>query len=363
MILVSLPPAECNTTAAAPVKENNLTSSVLPACCSEKTMAAEEAWTCSVCRDARQDLAHAIPCNHTFCLGCIHRWAKLSDRCPLCRTAMKTIRVSVRGDSESVECIVSPPAVPVPVTFGTTTGPSGTAAPAPPSAPPSPEPMAAEPERVGSLLPEVWAALFRERRNILDPVLPWLEQELRRNQELGWWKINWLRSMILAFLCQVGPDRDILVQCTQHALGPVTAPLIDALVGTIESRCGQEARRLLGLEDPSAAQEQEDGPAAPSGPTATPHGTIAPSAVPSCSSMCSDTEELPGTSTGALSGGPGQPGPEAAGPSGQGRSRGPSTRSRGTKRSAGGPRRPTKRRAGSAQRAPPPCKRRPPQRR
>ncbi|XP_040518958.1 probable E3 ubiquitin-protein ligase DTX3 [Gallus gallus] len=116
---------ECNTTAAAPVKENNLTSSVLPACCSEKTMAAEEAWTCSVCRDARQDLAHAIPCNHTFCLGCIHRWAKLSDRCPLCRTAMKTIRVSVRGDSESVECIVSPPAVPVPVTFGTTTGPSG----------------------------------------------------------------------------------------------------------------------------------------------------------------------------------------------------------------------------------------------
>ena len=38
---------------------------------------------------------------------------------------MKTIRVSVRGDSESVECIVSPPAVPVPVGFGTTTGPSG----------------------------------------------------------------------------------------------------------------------------------------------------------------------------------------------------------------------------------------------
>ena len=362
MILISLPPAECNTTAAAPVKENNLTSSVLPACCSEKTMAAEEAWTCSVCRDARQDLAHAIPCNHTFCLGCIHRWAKLSDRCPLCRTAMKTIRVSVRGDSESVECIVSPPAVPVPVTFGTTTGPSGTAAPAPPSAPPSPEPMAAEPERVGGLLPEVWAALFRERRDILDPVLPWLEQELRRNGELRWWKISWLKSMVLAFLCQVGPDRAVLAQCAEHALGPITVPIIDALVATIESRCSQEARRLLGLEDASGSQEQEGGPAAPSGPAASPQGTVAPSATPSGSSAGPDVEELPGTSSGALGGGPGEPGPDAVGPADQRRSRGSSARSRGRKRSAVGPPRPTKRRAGSAQRTPPPCKRRPPRR-
>ena len=325
-------------------------------------MAAEEAWTCSICRDVRQDVAYAIPCNHMFCLGCIQRWARLRDSCPLCRMAMQTIRVSVRGDDEYVECIVSPPAVPVPAGFSGTAGPSGSAASGPPSAPPSPGPVAAEGERVGGLLPEVWAALFRERRDILDPVLPWLEQEFRRNGEQRWWKISWLKSMILAFLCQVGPDRDILVQCTQHALGPVTAPLIDALVGTIESRCGQEARRLLGLEDPSAAQEQEDGPAAPSGPTATPHGTIAPSAAPSCSSTGADAEELPGTSSGARGRGLGQPGPEAAGPSGQGRSRGPSTRSRGTKRSAGGPRRPTKRRAGSAQRAPPPCKRRPPRR-
>ncbi|XP_031471944.1 uncharacterized protein LOC116244414 [Phasianus colchicus] len=191
-------------------------------------MAAEEAWTCSICRDVRQDIAYASPCNHMFCLGCIQRWARLRDSCPLCRTAMKTIRVSVRGDNEYVECIVSPPAVPVPISFGTTTGPSGTAASTPPSAPPSPGPMAVEPERVGGLLPEVWAALFRERRDILDPVLPWLEQELRRNGEPRWWKINWLKSMVLAFLCQVGPDRDILVQCAQHALGPITAPLIDS---------------------------------------------------------------------------------------------------------------------------------------
>uniref|UniRef100_A0A8V0XXK7 RING-type E3 ubiquitin transferase n=1 Tax=Gallus gallus TaxID=9031 RepID=A0A8V0XXK7_CHICK len=63
-------------------------------------MAAEEAWTCPICRDVRQDVAYAIPCHHMFCLGCIHRWARLRASCPLCRTAMRTIRVPVRGDNQ-----------------------------------------------------------------------------------------------------------------------------------------------------------------------------------------------------------------------------------------------------------------------
>ena len=290
---------------------------------------------------------------------------------------MQTIRVPVRGDNQYVECIVSPPAVPVPISFSTTTatGPDNAEEFLPPPPPPFPEQEAEEPERVGGLLPEEWAALFRERQDILNPVLPLMEQQLSHIHVLRWWQINWLKSVILAFLCQVGLDRDTLVQCAEHALGPITAPLIDALVTTIESRCGQGARRLLGLEDlsaaqeheggpedASAAQEQEGGPAAPSSPAASPQGTVAPSAAPSCSSTGADAEELPGTSSGARGRGLGQPGPEAAGPSEQGHSRGSSARGRGPKRSAGGPRRPTKRRAGSAQRAPPPCKRRPPRR-
>uniref|UniRef100_A0A8C2Y508 RING-type domain-containing protein n=1 Tax=Coturnix japonica TaxID=93934 RepID=A0A8C2Y508_COTJA len=77
----------------------------------QRNMAAEEEWTCSICRDVRQDIAHAIPCNHMFCLGCIHRWATLSDSCPLCRMAMKTIRVSVQLRVEGcfyVFCFISP---------------------------------------------------------------------------------------------------------------------------------------------------------------------------------------------------------------------------------------------------------------
>ncbi|OXB60704.1 hypothetical protein ASZ78_006067 [Callipepla squamata] len=297
---------------------------------------------------------------------------------------MKTVRVSVRGDNEYQECIVSPPAVPAPIGFGTITVPSGTAGPS-------------EAARAGGLLPEEWAGLFRERRELLWPVQRWLEDIFSQVPELRWWQITALEGAILTLLCQLGLDRDALVQRAQRSLGPITAPLIDGLIETVVSRCGREARRLLGLQEPSTAQqqqreqqqraagaaaaaagaaeqrssssqqqqqqqqqrEQQRGPAAPSGPT------VALSAVPSGSPTAPDAEELPGTSSGALAGGagelpaalsPGQrerpgdePGPEAAGPSEQGRSRGPSAR---------GPRRSRKRRAGSAQSASPPCKRR-----
>uniref|UniRef100_A0A8C9G0R5 RING-type E3 ubiquitin transferase n=1 Tax=Pavo cristatus TaxID=9049 RepID=A0A8C9G0R5_PAVCR len=58
-----------------------------------------EEWMCPICREVRQDIATASPCNHLFCVGCIQRWAQLRASCPLCRTAMKTIKVSVWGDN------------------------------------------------------------------------------------------------------------------------------------------------------------------------------------------------------------------------------------------------------------------------
>jgi len=356
-------------------------------------MAAQEAWKCSICHDVRQDVAYVIPCNHMFCAGCIQRWARLSDSCPLCRVTVQAIRVPVQGDDEYVECIVSSPTVPVPVNSGTATatGPDSAEAPLPPPPPPSPELIAAEPERVGGLLPEEWAALLRVRQDILDPVLPWLEQQLSDIHVQCRWQINWLKTVIVSHLCQVGLDRDALVQCLQGMLGPITRPFTEIIVEATQRLCGQEARRLLGLEDHSAAQEQEDrpedpstareqeeGPAAPSGPVAFPQGTVAPGTAPSASSVCPNSEELPGTSSSTLGGVAGEPRPapspgeqeqpsekqdqEAAGPSEQGRSRSSSAHRRGRKRSAGGSQRPMKRRASSAQRAPPPCKRRPPRR-
>ncbi|POI21861.1 hypothetical protein CIB84_014392 [Bambusicola thoracicus] len=154
-------------------------------------------------------------------------------------------------------------------------------------------------------------------------MLPWLEQQLSHIQVLRWWQINWLKSMIMSHLCQVGLDRDTLVQCLQGMLGPITVPFTDIIITATQRLCGQDARSLLGLddpssaqkqedscedpstaqrqedsledpssaqeqedshEDPSTAQEQEDGPAAPSSPTAAHQGTTAPSAAPSGSS-------------------------------------------------------------------------------
>ncbi|NXJ08640.1 PHRF1 protein, partial [Odontophorus gujanensis] len=242
-------------------------------------MAAEDPWTCPVCCDVRRDIACVIPCNHTFCLGCIHRWARLNDTCPLCRTTMKSIPVLLRGN-KFMECIVSPPTLPVPISFSTINGPRGTATAA--------EQRNVEAARVGGLLPAQWAVLFRERRDLLWPVLPLLEELFSHTQQIRPWQISALQNMIQVLLCLVGLNRAALVQ--------------------------------VAAELPAAPSPRE--------------------------------RERPGD----------EPGPETAGPPGQGRSRGPSARGRGGQRSAGGPRRPRKRRAASAQRAPQPCKRRPPRR-
>ncbi|OXB50781.1 hypothetical protein ASZ78_016836, partial [Callipepla squamata] len=266
---------------------------------------------------------------------------------------MMSTRLSVWRGNEYLECVISPPSIPVPIGFSTSTGPSGTA----------------EPARVGGLLPEQWAALFRERRDLLFPVLPWLEVVISQIPRIRSWQVRVLVGIIQVLVCQVGLDKDALVQRVRTNMGAFmrdfTAPLMERLISVIVSHCGPEARRLLGLqehntqqqedgpEEPSMDQQYEDNPVAPSVPAASPQGTAAPSTA--------DAAELPAAPSPGQRERPGdEPGPEAAGPSEQGRSRGPSARGRGGKRSAGGPRRPTKRRAASAQRAPPPRKRRPP---
>jgi len=250
----------------------------------------------------QQDSVYVILCNHMFCTACIHQWARLRDSCLLCSRAMQNIRVPVRGD-------------------------------------PLHRPLSRWPKSRRE-----WAASCQR-----------FGQHFSGSDETSstWCCPGWSRNY--AALDQLSEkhdpgipvpggatDRDTLVQCTEHALGPISAPLIDALVRTIDSRCGQRARRLLGLEDPSAAQAQDDGPAAPSGPAASPQGTVVASAAPSSSSAGPDAEELPGTSSGATGGVAGElpaapssgereqpseePGPEAAGPSEQGRSRSSSPR-------------------------------------
>ncbi|XP_072191901.1 uncharacterized protein [Excalfactoria chinensis] len=337
-------------------------------------MAAREEWMCPICREARQDIASATPCNHLFCLGCIQRWARLKPSCPLCRVAMKTIKVSVWGDKQYIECIVSPPAVPVPANFrvSTSTVSDGTVTPSPLPLPPERRDTGPEmSERVGGLLPQEWAALFRERRSILNPVLPFLHQKLSSIPGINWWQVRSTESLFLCCLCQLGLDRDAMLQCIEPSMGSIAMPLILWLIDTIVSWCSCEAWRLLGLEDDGTVQEQEDSPAAGSS-----QRTLAPSTSPSGTSVGLDMQELPDTSSRVFHRDDGelhsvssrveqeqpfvQPGQETAGPSAQGCSHRHSTPKQDRKCSSRRTQRPEKRRANNTQDAPQPCKRPPP---
>ena len=57
---------------------------------------------------------------------------------------------------------------------------------------------------VSGLLLEVWAALFRQHPEILDPVLPWLRQELRAIFGTQWWEAMAAENLILNTLCGCG---------------------------------------------------------------------------------------------------------------------------------------------------------------
>ncbi|NXC43400.1 TOPRS ligase, partial [Penelope pileata] len=320
-------------------------------------MATEEAWACPICQDARRDVAYAMPCSHQFCLGCIQRWARLRDSCPLCRTPMHTIRVSVGGDEQYLECIVSPPALPVPVGFDTVTGPERAAVQAP-LRPPPPPPQHRDAQQdvraaLGGLLPDDWAAIFRARHRLLDPALRWMHRLLSILLQGRWWQLGTQESLILRCLCVLGLDRDALIEYIQPVLGPVTPWFVSAFISFTVGRCSQEARTLLGLQEDGAAQEQEDGPAA---------APAAPSPAPQ------DTQELPGPPSRALRGAAAQlpttPSPEEQPRQELGQeAAGPSTQGRGTQDSCGRPRHPRKRRAGSTPGNPQPPKRPPPRRR
>lgn len=166
---------------------------------------------------------------------------------------MRTIKVSVWGGKHYVECIISLPAVPVPADLqpSTATHPNGAATRAPSPLPQPSQQMAAELEaraRLGGFLPQEWAALFKERRSILNPVLPSLHQKLSAIHGIHWWQVLSAESLFLHCLCWLGPDRAVMLQCTEPSLGPMATSLTDWLVHTIISRCGREARRLHGLE-------------------------------------------------------------------------------------------------------------------
>ena len=241
-----------------------------------------------------------------------------------------------------------------------------------------------EAEAVGGILPEVWAELLQTEVHLVNPLLPWLRQELQAICGPRWWQACHAEARILHTLCVSGPVAEALVQVLQPDLGEHAAPLVHGIINIIVDQCSQEVLRLL----LSHAVEEEDNRSAagssstsssstsssptsssPTSPTSSQSGTPTPHRPSSTSPESSNGEEEASSSAAALRGGPGRPRsvpiPEeqeqpqeepgqaaVAGPSARGCRRSHSDPSCGRDCSTGGSRRPPKRRASSLQDSP-----------
>ncbi|CAN0035005.1 unnamed protein product [Bubo scandiacus] len=352
-------------------------------------MASETEEICPICRDARGDVAYAMPCCHRFCLGCILQWIQMKPERPLCRGLVDFVQFPGQGRSGGHQYVVtllevspeaSSQAGPAPSRRAENSAHHPTASP--PSSPQgtlSPrEQGAAEPEAVGGLLPEVWAELFQRQARLLDPVLAWLRQELWTIHGPTWWHTRRATGNIAHALCVSGPVEEAMVQVLQPGLGERAAPLARGLIDVIASQCSEEARRLLRSPAVGAEDDRSEANCSPIffSCNCSWCRTGSTSSTSSSSHDSSNREEEAGMSKAALRGGQGRP-PSApvlaeqeqpqeepgeaavAGPSARGCSRSPSAPRQHRNCSSGRPRRTPKRRAPGSQDSPQPCKRPP----
>ncbi|NXF44027.1 TOPRS ligase, partial [Oceanites oceanicus] len=351
-------------------------------------MAAKAEWSCPICRDARNDVAYAMPCRHQFCLGCILRWTEIKPECPLCRRQIEVVRFCVVGEDDYLQCVITPPEESPDASSQAGRAPSHPAENSPhgpvASPPSSPQGMVSPAEQgaagpqatVGGLLPSVWAELFQRNEHFTYPVQHWLHEELEEIYGNRWWMARSAESTILHALCTHGPDEEAMVQVLQDYLEEYTVPLVRGVINVITCECSEDARWLVR----SCAEGEDNSPAASSSSSSSSSscswGENLDSILAATTSPAgSDGVDQPGTSEAALGGGPGRP-PSAmvaaeeedsgeaavAGPCAQGCSPSPSAPGRGRDRSPEGPRRAPKRRAPGPQDSPRPCKR-PPRRR
>ncbi|PKK21232.1 E3 ubiquitin-protein ligase Topors-like [Columba livia] len=226
----------------------------------------EPEWSCPICQVPRNDIASALPCRHQFCLGCILRWTERKPNCPLCRRPIDTVRFSEQEEGDFLQFVITPSEESPHASSQAGTAPGSPAENSPhhpvPSPPSSPEEMvsadeqgAAGPQAVGGLLPEVWAELFQRQEHLLDPVLPWLRQQLEAIYGSQWWLARSAESTILHALCIRGLDGDAMVQMMQDYLEEYTEELVHGVISIIVSRCREEAQRLLRSQ---AAGEEDD---------------------------------------------------------------------------------------------------------
>ncbi|NXH36246.1 TOPRS ligase, partial [Myiagra hebetior] len=343
--------------------------------------ATETEWNCSICRDAQDDLTYVTPCLHQFCLACVMRWAEMQRVCPLCREQIEGVRFSVQTDSY-IDCVFTSSEEPADASSSTgiTLGQLVKNNPfveSPSRAPrrilPTTEHGGTGTEPLGGLLPSVWAELFQREEHLLDPVVPWLRQELEAKYGTRWWMARIAESVILHAVSICGPARNALAHVLQDFLEEHTEPLIHGIINIIVNQCTEEAQRLLQSHavsgnNPAAISSrfQMDTTALNPTPANSPAGSI-----PDSSPAGSGTEDQHSTSEAVLHNlHPSSPIPPeqeelepaaVTSPSAQGSSHSPSapSQARGSDSLPRRPQRSTRRRAASCLDSPQPCKRPP----
>lgn len=216
----------------------------LPSASLSVSKATQTEWNCPVCHSVQSDTA-AVPCGHQCCLGCLLRHTATSATCPLCASPMLSARFSVQGRNDFLQCILSPPGVPLgPATWARKalfrlvyTRPSDPQAAPAPAEPAGAEAAGAGPEAAEELPGDLWVELLHGHEHLLDPVRPWLRQSLDAIYGSQWWEARQVESIALSTLCICGPDRNGLTHMLQSYLGEYTAPLIQGLIHVTLHRC------------------------------------------------------------------------------------------------------------------------------
>ncbi|XP_019465666.1 uncharacterized protein LOC109363752 [Meleagris gallopavo] len=294
-------------------------------------MATELDRRCPICLDTMDDASYVMPCLHRFCFGCIQRWAESRPTCPLCKRSVGSILHSVRSDDSFQELVI---------------GQQVRARTAPHHATPVQEQTGAAP---------TWPSMFRQIPAVLRPLLPWLRQELRQLFMSDHRAASAAQRHVISGLCYFGLDEGALTLWLHCSLRSRAASFVRRLVVQAARVCSGQVQHLPGPEASHAATGRE--------------GSPYPGPQPSRSTGEDNVEEeLPVSSTAALSEGPSQP-PSilAPGRTSQAAAQqepgeavpGPSSTGTGRECSRRAPRRAPKRRARNSEASAPPAKRPP----
>lgn len=281
--------------APVPVMGNSFSFSALLKLWKSTNTDTQTAWTCLICDDTKDGIAYAMPCGHHFCLGCLVRWVDINPTCPLCRAATEVIRFSLRGGNDYLQTFIANSEdaprqeAAAPAQLDGNNAQHAVLSPAPQGA--------VGTEAPGGLLPHIWAELFQRQEHLLDPVLPWLRQELSTMYGPQWWRARTTESYILHALCLCGLDEALMARMLQPHLQEYTARLVQGVSRVIVQLCSEEAHRLLH----SLASGQQEGSSAPSSSsTSFPEGTRASHLASSSNPEGANMEEEASTSEATL---------------------------------------------------------------